>query len=793
MIVLFATQHIAMTPNAIEFLCSMARAASGLENSTGFTKSTQINGIPPTYAKIDQFRGAWDISERLNASYSAAIDFHLLPMERLQAFFDFQEVASLNDISCNYTAGQPTKKSTYQNFCVDDLRNQNWIVSESGGTEDLMWLDPSFSKNRVRTVSELSPNATLKPLPLTADSLMMTKSSLNQNGNIINSELSIITDLGLIPNSCSSSEIDENEVYLDETSLEFVFEDDVSQDAPSPVCPPCPMGFQRALQVDARTSFRSNQSRFHEFMDAILGLTLFECTELWLLSEKSSDLYIVTALHRDVAVQQWSANAKGMRLSDGVDVPGLVLASGRPHWDKNYSTRHLRNNGRKIKKEGKSGSGQNLSPRSELAEHLGMRTAFAVPLAGPSGSISGVLAMYSRAKVEPDALLLTLVHKSVQLISVSATVRPALSRNKSGRGEAHFLSEQAEATSIQENPYSFFCPLEVPSIVSSPEKTSSPFRDLMREKKGEDASPAAVYQQPAQVQVQGKRSWDRSVCVPIPGSSLHRTVSANELIVAPQAIFHSHSMPDNMNLEGYKMDVPRLKRARSIDLGACNDALLNTNSLPNTDILSSQIRQDPQIPLGVEIFDHHSIQWNPFTKPLDIGQIPLKEQFSFDAKEHIIRMQPYCLAVNQNLGLYENINMSKELSKMHTLGHNLPPPTYQHLNPLSLSVPTVSPLANQIQTQTKIESSLDVLNAEIAFANDFAFDNDLGFNGSNSPYDGLTPSAYPPCRVEGCEVDSSHRSPFCVVHAAGGRRCQQEGCNKCAQVLTVHSPFDHHL
>ena len=504
-IVLFATQHIAMTPNAIEFLCAMARAASGLENSTGFAKSAHINGVSPTYAKIDQFRGAWDISERLNSSYSVAIDFHLLPMERLQAFFDYQEVTSLNDISCGYNGGFSTKKVAHQNFGLEDFRNPNWIGSESGDTEDLVWLDSSFIENRVRTVSELSPNATLKPLPLTADSLMMTKPLLDQNGDVNTSgDLTVNTDLGPIPtNSCSSSEIDENEVYLDETSLEFVFEDDVSREAPSPVCPPCPMGFQRALQVDARTSFRSNQSRFHEFMDAILGLTLFECTELWLLSEKSSDLYIVTALHRDVAVQQWSAKAKGMRLSEGVDVPGIVLASGRPHWDKNYNTRHLRNKFRKIKKEGRSGSSQNLSPRSDLAEHVGMRTAFAVPLAGPSGSISGVLAMYSRAKVEPDALLLTLVHKSVQLISVSATVRPALSRNKSGRGEAFFQSEQSEVTSIQENPYSFFCPLETPSIVSSPEKTSIPFRDLMPEKKMEEALPAPVYQQPAHTQVQG--------------------------------------------------------------------------------------------------------------------------------------------------------------------------------------------------------------------------------------------------------------------------------------------------
>lgn len=63
-------------------------------------------------------------------------------------------------------------------------------------------------------------------------------------------------------------------------------------------------------------------------------------------------------------------------------------------------------------------------------------------------------------------------------------------------------------------------------------------------------------------------------------------------------------------------------------------------------------------------------------------------------------------------------------------------------------------------------------------------------NANTNPYPSICNvgmgAPYPPCRVEGCGADSSHRSPFCVVHATGGRRCQQQGCSKCAQVQHIH-------
>jgi hypothetical protein len=789
--VLFATQPIPMTPNAIEFLCSMARSASGLDDASGFAKSPYSCAVSPTHAKTDQFRGVWDISERLNSTYSSAIDFHLLPIERLQAFFDFQEVTSLNDIcgSSHLVRNHPNNT-----IGLDDFPPMKWNGAGSSDTDDLKWINANFQIPRVRTVSELpaaEPQSlgSYKTIELTADALLMSSPETDTENKLrINTDLPDETQA--LSNSCSSSEIDEDEEINDGSSLEFVFEDDGSRGSSSPVCLPSPQGFARAVQIDARTSFRTNQSRFHEFMDAILGLTLFDCAELWLLSEKTPELYIVTALHRDEAVQQWSGNTKGMRLSKGVDVPGIVFETGRPHWDKHYNTRHLRRASRKSKNNTHN-TGINLSPRSDLASHLGLCTAFGVPLPGPSGAISGVLALYSRVKVEPDSLLLTLVHKSVQLMSVSAVVRPTLSRNNSGMTESHFLRDRSDrrpSVSIAENPYSFFCHVE--TTKSSPDSTAFPFLDYIPLDKAFAADEIAyptelpMHHQPVE---SPKRPWEKSQNISMPGICLYRTVSANELNTAPHPIFHSHSMPDNMYLDtSYRgMEVPRSKRARSIDLGNCTDSTFKYSGLAGPANSPMNMRPNLLIPPVADVYDHQSLQWHPFLKTHEVSKSPTMVSYPYPHNDNYPYMIPEVLTVNQGardsnpvLGDRQNVNQPLPFR-----------PSYQYAMPAPASPVQSLPVLPSVlsQAQTKFEASRDAFNADLAFSNEFSFDQDLNFNNYCPPGESPCTAAYPPCRVDGCEADSSLRSPFCVVHAAGGRRCQQEGCNKCAQVHSLPS------
>lgn len=784
--VLFATQPIPMTPNAIEFLCSMARSASGLDNASGFAKSPFSSTASPTHAKTDQFRGVWDISERLNSTYSSAIDFHLLPIERLQAFFDFQEVTSLNDIcgSSHLLRNHPNS-----NLGLEDFPPTKWNVSGNSDTDDLKWINANFQLPRVRTVSELptaeshGDSSAYKTIELTADALLMGSSDTEKDNKLrINTDLP--DEIPALSNSCSSSEIDEDEEINDGSSLEFVFEDDVSRCSSSPVCLPSPQGFARAVQIDARTSFRTNQSRFHEFMDAMLGLTLFDCAELWLLSEKTPELYIVTALHRDEAVQQWSGNTKGMRLSKGVDVPGIVFETGRPHWDKHYNTRHLRRASRKSKNNTHN-SGLNLSPRSDLASHLGLCTAFGVPLPGPSGAISGVLALYSRVKVEPDSLLLTLVHKSVQLMSVSAVIRPTLSRNNSGMMDSHFLRDRSDrrpSVSIAENPYSFFCNVEA---TKSPDSTAFPFLDYIPLDKvfaaDEITYPTDLptHQQPLE---SPKRPWEKSENINMAGSCLYRTVSANELTPAPHPIFHSHSMPDNMYLESsYRMEAPRSKRARSIDLGNCTESTFKFNGLPCPTNSPMNMRANLLIPPVADVYDHQSLQWHPFLKIHEVSKSPTMVSHPFTHNDPYPYMVPESLTASQSELDSISVLKDRQNANQNSMAFG---PSYQYAMPAPAPLAKSLPVLPSVLSlaQSKFEAARDAFNADLAFSNEFSFDQDITLSSYCPPGESPCTAAYPPCRVDGCEADSSLRSPFCVVHAAGGRRCQQEGCNKCAQV-----------
>ena len=91
-----------------------------------------------------------------------------------------------------------------------------------------------------------------------------------------------------------------------------------------------------AVNVDARLSYTKHRERFHEFMVAVLGMTIFDAVELWMLSERSGELNVVAALHRDGDMQAWTMQSKEIRLQKGKDVAGQVLVSDYPIWDHDY-------------------------------------------------------------------------------------------------------------------------------------------------------------------------------------------------------------------------------------------------------------------------------------------------------------------------------------------------------------------------------------------------------------------------------------------------------------------------
>lgn len=95
-----------------------------------------------------------------------------------------------------------------------------------------------------------------------------------------------------------------------------------------------PILSQSFRHIYAQMSYRLNQTRFHEFMIAILALTVFDSCELWLLSDHAaSELHLTAAVYRNGTMQKWTSSGISLRLQVGVDVPGRVMtvpAAGIP-------------------------------------------------------------------------------------------------------------------------------------------------------------------------------------------------------------------------------------------------------------------------------------------------------------------------------------------------------------------------------------------------------------------------------------------------------------------------------
>jgi hypothetical protein len=144
--------------------------------------------------------------------------------------------------------------------------------------------------------------------------------------------------------------------------------------------------------IDGRQGYSTNKEQFHEFMVALIGMTVFDAVELWLFSKRSQDLYVVAAIHRDADMQQWTNGSKSLRLHDGQEVAGYCMQSSYPYWDHHYNDHDESSD----------------YPRANLAKSIGVRTAFGVPLPGPTGSC-GALVLYAKTEISAEPLMVTLV------------------------------------------------------------------------------------------------------------------------------------------------------------------------------------------------------------------------------------------------------------------------------------------------------------------------------------------------------------------------------------------------
>jgi len=379
-LVLFAVHSIPMTPNAIEFLLSIARAASS-SGDEGFVPASL--STPVTAPNNASFVGLWDMQELLH-TYSRDVAFHLMPIGKLQAFLDYKETNSLVEFFNEF------KQVRDKGFNQKQLQ-----ALQKGSNHNLQLL---LKYGRDRSLSESSTSSTF----------------WFNSDETSSEETSSITSASSSVSSAPSSK-DENTSSFSEDDGgpgAFALElDDASDDSAVSSNSLITAQSMYSVPIDSRSSYKQDPSRFHEFMVAILGMTIFHAAELWFVSEKSAqpELYVVAALYRDKALQGWTTQAKDLRLKAGQDLPGQILKTAQPYWDGKYNTHG--------DKDAADGVSSNI--RSALAAEIGIHTAFGVPLPGPRG-VSGVLALYSKQVVQPEPLMVSMVQKAAQILSAGA-------------------------------------------------------------------------------------------------------------------------------------------------------------------------------------------------------------------------------------------------------------------------------------------------------------------------------------------------------------------------------------
>ena len=181
--------------------------------------------------------------------------------------------------------------------------------------------------------------------------------------------------------------------------------------------PPSSSSVSSSLQFHAHAMYRQSPSRFHEFMIALLGITVFDCAELWLLQgdtastiTEGAELQLMAAVYHTSTMETWVQSGIEHRLAVGCDVPGKVVLQGTYCWEHPY----VHND------ESTSGNEKSRGPRESAARSLGIHTAFGVPITGPHGPI-GALVLYASSlpgvESGPDPVLVQLVERA--LVSIA--------------------------------------------------------------------------------------------------------------------------------------------------------------------------------------------------------------------------------------------------------------------------------------------------------------------------------------------------------------------------------------
>eukprot|EP01038_Epipyxis_sp_PR26KG_P008566 gene8566-11573_t len=726
-LVLFAIGLNYMTPNAIEYLCSVATAVT--QGSGGFLKVSVSQTV--TTAKTEEFVGLWDMTELIN-KYSSEVEFHLLPINRLQRFFDIHEILLFCDLFQDFKIKRDGRFTAKQ---LDSLREalKQRKRERSDSISSVTWGTAGTLVHQFDELESRSTDTSLDGEEPGIFNIDLNSIEVNDAPTIVNYPVASPNDSSTaiveVVQSNSFHSIDTNphnlSPFRDEAQNANKLDDEES-----------------ILHIYAHMSYKISQCRFHEFMIAILGMTLFDCAELWLYSDRTKDLFLVAAVYRSRTMHKWTSFSESMRLQLGEDIPGKVMESSQSYWDPAYNL------------------ATENSPRSEMAKKLRVLTAFGVPLPGLKGTCGTVAFYSSKSNIDAEPLMVHMIETGVQLMAISALDPSALAR--------------LDIENIVHAPLLPYCPPNpVPSTISTNMiKNITNYNPTASQING-GKSAAELYvthkNRHPTVGLHEKEDFnsklekvrtivDMKSSLKSDNNNSNYSYNYSNNNINNNINNYNQVFPDNMLMETYPAYSQENNRYHTTSNQIPSD-LMSTSAHYNISVNNDNYYHDNAGGINSSLMNNstnnnnnnnysHNDNSNNNNKIRNKKEI--YENAIKNAKPLSTWQDPFLNNLPNNGEVFAAIalaNMDKVSWNTFLEGSNNEQP-------------------DKSCSKNPMNSSINLLDSQkiIGF-----FDND-GQNDNN-------------CKIEGCGLIAEKDTIYCINHR-GTRRCQKEGCTKCAQGAT---------
>jgi hypothetical protein len=332
-LVLFSVAANPISPDALEYLCTMANAVTMV--SDGFLKPSVLSKV--NTARFQKSNEMYDIMELIE-KYSKEVDFYLLPMKMFQSLKDSQEYELLREFEMRemfadfkkkrdgrFTTKQiealkktnsenDSSKRNHRSNSFSSQNSQTWQFNSHNNNNAIN--DNSSTENHstgIFNADFLSPDSTFDFFCNSNSSNNSSSESVvescvqedddeksQESFRTLNIKKFIDKNYNDINNNenknCTTSNTNNLEKNIGKKFIQK------SENKTNDACDETTF-----LNIYTKLNLKWNQCRLHEFMIAILGMTIFDCSELWLKNGVDNNLRLVSAVYGSRVMKKWVA------------------------------------------------------------------------------------------------------------------------------------------------------------------------------------------------------------------------------------------------------------------------------------------------------------------------------------------------------------------------------------------------------------------------------------------------------------------------------------------------------